>query len=232
MFAKINSIVTYLKYWKPFKKVKKFNKDNGCSLSFFSNVDNTITEGNIFSYGYCNISFSHIGYGTYFGENCRLTNCKIGRFCSISNNVNHIRRKHPLNCVSTSPSFYSSIPGLFNGDLCSFNFNEFEYEENEGEFGLIIGNDVWIGTNVLIKTGVTIGNGAVVGMGSVVTKDIPPYAIVAGNPAKIIRYRFSEEQIKALLEIKWWDWPLEVIKERKDDFNDDIDEFIKKYGKK
>lgn len=92
-----------------------------------------------------------------------------------------------------------------------------------------IGNDVWIGSNVLIKGGVTIGDGAVVGMGSIVTKDVPPYAVVAGNPAKIIKYRCNDEQIKALLRIKWWDWPIELIKERKNDFAN-IDDFIKKYG--
>jgi len=75
----------------------------------------------------------------------------------------------------------------------------------------VIGNDVWIGCNSTILRGVTIGNGAVIGANSLVNKDVPPYAIVVGSPAKIIKYRFDEEIIQALLKIKWWDYPLEII---------------------
>lgn len=81
-----------------------------------------------------------------------------------------------------------------------------------------IGNDVWIGTNASILSGVTIGNGVVIGAGSVVTKDVPNYAIVAGSPARIIKYRFSEEIIQLLNEVCWWDLPISVIKENIDLF--------------
>ena len=74
-----------------------------------------------------------------------------------------------------------------------------------------IGNDVWIGRNAVIKDGVTVGDGAIIGTSAVVTKDVPPYAIVVGVPARIIRYRFSPEIIEALLELRWWDLPLEKI---------------------
>jgi serine acetyltransferase len=77
---------------------------------------------------------------------------------------------------------------------------------------VIIGNDVYIGYNVTILSGVTIGDGAVVGACSVLTEDVPPYAIVAGNPARLIRYRFKEESIQKLLKIRWWDWPEERVK--------------------
>lgn len=91
----------------------------------------------------------------------------------------------------------------------------------------IIGNDVLIMYNAMILSGVTIGDGAIVGAGAVVTKDVPPYAVVAGNPARIIKYRFSEEQIKALLEIRWWDWSDDEIKEFEEYFYD-IGTFISK----
>lgn len=95
----------------------------------------------------------------------------------------------------------------------------------------IIGNDVLIMYNAMVLSGVTIGDGAIVGAGAVVTKDVPPYAIVAGNPAKIIKYRFSEEQIKALLKIRWWDWSDNQIKEFEEYFYD-IDTFILRAFKK
>lgn len=90
---------------------------------------------------------------------------------------------------------------------------------------------MWIGDRVLIIGDVTIGNGAVIGAGSVITKDIPPYAIVVGNPARIIKYRFDENQIQKLLKIKWWNWDIHKIKHNKDWFNKDIDEFINKFYK-
>ena len=93
-----------------------------------------------------------------------------------------------------------------------------------------IGNDVWIGNRATILSGVRIGDGAVVAAGAIVVKDVPPYAIVGGNPAKLIRYRFGEDQICALSRIRWWDWPVEVVKERAADLVD-VPSFIEKYGK-
>lgn len=78
---------------------------------------------------------------------------------------------------------------------------------------MVIGNDVWIGVNACVLSGVRIGDGAVVGACSVVTRDVPPYAIVAGNPARLVRKRFDDETIEELLKIKWWDWDIERIKE-------------------
>lgn len=92
-----------------------------------------------------------------------------------------------------------------------------------------IGNDVWIGTRALIMSGVEIGDGSVIGMGAVVNKNIPPYAIVVGNPARIVDYRFKPEIIEKLIKIKWWNWPDTIIKERLSDFYNDIDIFVNKY---
>lgn len=92
-----------------------------------------------------------------------------------------------------------------------------------------IGNDVLIGAYVVILPGVTIGHGAIIGAGSVVTRDIPPYAIVAGAPAKIIRYRYSEEKIQKLLRIAWWDWDEKKISDNMDDFYGKVDDFIDKF---
>ena len=146
-----------------------------------------------------------MGRYSYCGYHCTLIRCTIGRFCSLADYVTVGLASHPVEWVSTSPAFYQgrdSIPK----DLASL-----EYDASAPETR--IGNDVWIGQNVLIKPGVTIGNGAVVGMGSVVTKDVPPYAMVAGNPARVIRYRFDEEQIARLEASRWWDLEPERLKQ-------------------
>lgn len=93
-----------------------------------------------------------------------------------------------------------------------------------------IGNDVWTGMDVTFLPGVTIGDGAVIAAGSVVTKDVPPYAIVGGNPAKALKYRFTKKQIKKLLKIKWWDWPLWKVYDNIDLIDsENVDEFIEKF---
>jgi len=134
---------------------------------------------------------------SFCGYNCTIINCKVGAFCSIANNVLIGSAKHPMKWVSTSPVFYAGRDSITK---------KFSNHDRGKDLKTIIGNDVWIGEYVLIKEGVRIGDGAVVGMGSVVTKDVPPYAIAAGCPAKIIRRRFDEKIIEKLLKIKWWEF--------------------------
>jgi serine acetyltransferase len=95
---------------------------------------------------------------------------------------------------------------------------------------IIVGNDVWIGAKSTIMSGVNIGNGAVIGSNSTITKDVPPYAIVVGNPGKIVKYRFTEKQIESLLKISWWDWTEDRIKtEAMNMWSNNVDEFIDKH---
>lgn len=145
-----------------------------------------------------------VGRYSYMGKNNSVANTNIGSFCSIASYCAIGGGSHPVDKVSTSPVFYSG-KNIFNK-----NFSAIDVEASKP---VTIGNDVWIGEGVFIKDGVAIGDGAIVGAHSVVTHDVPAYAVVVGAPATIIRYRFSDEQIRKLLELKWWNWPEEKLRE-------------------
>lgn len=102
------------------------------------------------------------------------------------------------------------------------------YPQTHSEEKITIGSDVWIGRNAVLLGNITIGHGAIVGAFSVVAKDVPPYAVVVGNPSQIKRYRFSEDQIQALLKIAWWNWSDDVMQERQEDLKD-VSTFIEKW---
>lgn len=146
---------------------------------------------------------SKINDFTYVNRNSVINNSNIGKFCSIGPNVICGWGIHPTNGISTHPMFYSNKKQ--NGFSFSNNNKIEEFKD------IIIGNDVFIGMNVKILDGVTIGDGAIIGAGAIVTKDIPPFAIAVGNPIKIIKYRFTEEQINRLLILKWWDFSAESL---------------------
>ena len=148
------------------------------------------------------INNSTLGKYSYVSDHTVISHAQIGNFCSISSFCMIGGAGHPVDFASTSPVF------LVGRNAMGTHFAEIAYEPYEK---IVIGNDVWIGTHCLIKSGVTIGDGAVVGMGSVVTKDIGPYEIWAGNPARLIRKRFSEETAQALQNSRWWELPDEVL---------------------
>lgn len=130
----------------------------------------------------------------------KVVNARVGRFCSVGPNaIIGGLGKHPIGYISTHPVFYSLSA------QCGTTFSDKDYF-NESE-KVVIGNDVWIGVNAVILDGVNIGDGAVIAAGAVVTKDVPPYSIVGGVPATVIKKRFSEADIKILLEVRWWFWP-------------------------
>ena len=142
---------------------------------------------------------------SYINRNCTFENTEIGKFCSIGPNVLCGLGSHPIDYLTTYPGMYSNnSSGAF-----SFSKNHIVKEWNKE---VVIGNDVWIGANSLILGGIEIGNGAIVAAGSVVTKNVPPYAIVGGVPAKVIKFRFHENSIKVLLQSEWWNFDFETIK--------------------
>ncbi len=141
----------------------------------------------------CIGKYTSIQNGCVIGRNVK----SIGRFCSIAEQTIIGPNNHPIHELSTSSCFYSPAWGVTESDSRDV-YNGLEHETN-------IGNDVWIGARAVILSGVSVGDGAIVAAGSIVTKDVPPYAIVAGGPARIIKYRFAQQKIAELMILKWWD---------------------------
>ena len=166
-----------------------------------------------------------MGFGSYIGRNCHLVKVKVGRFSSIGSFVRVTNGTHPVSdFVSTHPAFYSTKK------QCGITFvqrDKFVEYVDTSETATVIGNDVWIGDGATILEGVTIGDGAVVAAGAVVTKDVEPYAIVGGVPAKVIKYRFNEEQRAFLRTLQWWHKDIQWIRNNADIF-ENINTLIRK----
>lgn len=165
---------------------------------------------------------SKFGRHSFCGYDCEIINADIGSFCSIANNVVIGGSQHPMEWVSTSPVF------RHGKDSVKTKYYEHMFEDGKTT---TIGHDVWIGRNAIIKQGITIGTGAVIGMGSVVTKNIEPYTIVGGCPAKEIRKRFDESLIFDLIQTKWWDFEDDKLNKYAKFFSDPYT-FIKEVNKK
>lgn len=204
------------------------------NMSIFSNIDfdfiKNITKLKNIKLGNSNIDKEVIiSEGTKFlGKVYCNGNVKIGRYTSINGPNTFILSKiYPIEIGS----FCSIAPGVRIQEyyheyrrITSYYINKhiFNKKENEDIFSkgkILIEDDVWIGANVVILSGIKVGRGSIIGAGSIVTKDIPAYSIVGGNPAKIIRKRFTEEIIIKLEKIEWWNWDIEKIKKNKDFFN-------------
>lgn len=187
-----------------FTKVKAgFHAYQGLNCSY---------EGNNFFDSYSYIDNSQIGYASYVGAYSKIDGAIIGRYTSIGPNVYIVKGQHPTHkFVSTHPAFYSINHVIELSYVEHQLFDEFRYIQDK--ISIKVGNDVWIGDGVKIMEGVTIADGTIVAAGANVVKDTEPYSIVGGNPARPIRYRFNEEQIKFLLDLKWWNKPENWIDE-------------------
>ena len=157
---------------------------------------------------------SVLGDYSYTGYNTVVKSAEIGKFCSISWNISIGGGAHDFHAVTTHPFPYAVKWGMYVTPEKTSYFDE----------PLRIGSDVWIGSNACILRGLTVGDGAVIGAGSVVTRDVPPYAVVVGNPARVLKYRFSEEIIARLLRLKWWNMPDEVLRQHVSVFRGDFTE--------
>ena len=170
---------------------------------------------------------TYLGTGSYVGPGSDIRNSLIGSFSSIGPRTRVVQGLHPTSkFVSTHPSFYSTKCQSGFSFVDSVKFEEEAYTKND--VCVEIGSDVWIGSDVIILAGVTIGDGAIVGTGSLVTKDIEPFAIVRGVPARVSRFRFSTEDIELLNKVQWWKWDNKQLFEVSE-YMVDIEFFKKKF---
>lgn len=168
-------------------------------------IENVYGYGNIELGNYVSIS----GPGTILhSESGKIS---IGSFSSIAENVSIQEFNH----CKDRPTTYAVQYNIFNKQI---------EKDVESKGDIVIEEDVWIGSNVVILSGVTIGHGSIIGAGSIVTKDIPPYAIAVGNPAHVMKYRFSEEKIEFLEQLKWWQWSEEKVKKNAAFFDSNLNE--------
>lgn len=201
----LSPFIWYILNRKYHTQVEEFNT----SFRFRGGYKSMIRKGSEVS------PFVQLGDYSYIsGPGSYVEDAIIGKYCSIARQVIIGVSGHNYEWATTSPIITSSCYQIIRNDI-----------KEPQKPCPIIGNDVWIGMNSIIMRGVTIGDGAVIAAGSIVTKDVPPYAIVGGNPAKIIKYRFSEDQIAKLLSIKWWNWSVDEIRNNSHLFYD-INAFI------
>ena len=180
---------------------------------------------NVFIGAFNNLNNVQIGDFTYIAGKSRIRNAKIGSYTSIAKGLNTGFGTHPTNFFSTSPIFHSSNNVFKKKYILENNFEEFKETK--------IGNDVWIGLNVILMDGVNIGDGSIIAAGSVVTKNVPPYSIVGGVPAKLIKMRFDNDTINVLQNSKWWENdPEEIISKLRDLVGADLDQLKNKLALK
>lgn len=200
-----NPIMVWIKRTIANKLIEREYVRNKLKIGYMCLVQNT-------TFGFCNTIYEKatlvnvaLGDFTYIASGTAIRNTTIGKFCSIGPEILIGLGKHPTSMfVSTHPLFFSTR-GQAQEVFCDCScFNE--------TANIIIGNDVWIGARAIILDGVTIGDGAIVAAGSLVNKDVPPYAIVGGVPAKVIKYRFETFEIEWLLRFKWWDKSIDWLR--------------------
>ena len=211
-----SKIIKYMSFRMLFLQIErqllylKFRKRN-LKLSISCDIRNSKIGKNNFLGENVSLINSTIGDYSYINSNSKVTNTIIGKFCSIGPNVQIVLGSHPSNFVSTHPIFYANNKP-FETFSDGIYFKEYE--------GVVIGNDVWIAEGVLIPGGITIGDGAIITARAVVTKDVEPYSIVGGIPAKHIKYRFDAETINRISHSKWWDWEEKKLRENYRNFHD------------
>ena len=206
-------------------------KQGSNRISYFAKVnENTVLEGNNYIGRWSSTKNTKIGFASYIGSKTKLNNVKIGRYCSIGSNISIIDGKHPTDTfASTHPAFYAVNNASQLKYVTKNKFQEFSFTDENGTV-VEIGNDVWVGNDVRIIGGVKIGDGAVIGSCALVTKDVEPYSIVGGVPAKVIKKRFSDDIISKLLETKWWNKDAEWISSNAEIF-DNVEKLLEELEK-
>ncbi len=211
-------LIEVFKWWFFRGILLKFN-----TLGFQSSIFSFADSESSFD-GFNNLTFGTVVKNTSVGKytyiaGARIQSTRLGRFCSIGprSRIGGLGR-HPTEWISTHPIFFSTLK------QANISFCERDFFDECGEVS--IGNDVWIGANAFVLDGISIGDGAIVAAGAVVTKDVEPYSIVGGVPARLIRYRFTQTQIKSLQEMAWWNWPEDLLRKNAVLFRKPVDETV------
>jgi acetyltransferase-like isoleucine patch superfamily enzyme len=181
-----------------------------CKIDIASQVKGSFFAAGVSTARNCSIIESKVGRYTSIGRNTKVSHADIGSFCAISWDCTINALAHPMERLTVSAFPY--VPHV----------GHFVKQRSQKYNRVVIGNDVWVGAQAIIMPGVIIGNGAVIGAGSIVTKDVQPYEIVVGNPAKHHRWRFSTEIIEILCRLKWWEWPDDKIRHNISLFQEEI----------
>ena len=203
-------------------KVQNSQIGKNCTVGDFTRVVNCILDDYVRLDRNNFILKSNLGSYTYTGKSSVIMHATIGKFCSISWNCTIGPGEHDYNKITSHDFLYNDYNNLRPMK------NPLPYDRYINK--MVIGNDVWIGCNATVLRGVTIGNGAVIGANSLVNKDVPPYAIVAGSPAKIIKFRFPVKTIEKLQKLKWWNFSANFIRDNYSSFiSDNIEDVIKKF---
>jgi virginiamycin A acetyltransferase len=215
----LKRILNKYKFWRLARRLAKYERNilwPGCIIGASSKVTSSQIGNNVVIGKRCLIHGSFIAGDVTIEDNSSLWGpgihviagihtISIGKFCSIAHGVTIQEYNHDHSRTTSYFMHKNVLGGNMRDDIVS-------------RGPIIIGNDVWIGAKATVLSGVTIGTGAVIGANCVIARDVPPYAIMAGNPAKLIRYRFDEKTITELLQSEWWNWTLEKISDRKDFF--------------
>lgn len=209
--------------------IKKYGIPNTCKVWPSKRIGNISCQGYNTIAKDANVYNTSLGFASGISRESEFYNTKIAKYTVLGPRIRIIRGQHPTErFASVHPAFYSLKEQYGFTYTDRQKFDEFRWVDRDNEISVVIGNDVWIGSYVLIMEGVSIGDGAIVAAGAVVTKDVPPYAIVGGVPAKIIRYRFNDEQINDLLDMMWWDKGEAWIKSHAEYF-DNVQRLIEKW---
>lgn len=194
-------------------------------------VDRTsVFEGKNSVAGSCSFLHSEMGYASYVANGTFIRNTKIGKYSCIGKNVRIVDVTHPTRkFVSTHPVFFAKNTVVGSSYVREQKFEELIWNQQDSRFSVIVGNDVWIGDGAMILGGHTVGNGAIIAAGAVVTKDVNPYEIVAGVPARVIGHRFTKDQIDFLEKYQWWNKDEEWIMQNASIF-EDIEKFCNSFS--
>jgi acetyltransferase-like isoleucine patch superfamily enzyme len=204
-------VIGLVKKWWATRALVRAHRGQGLKIGMLSVCENVEFGLNNSVHEFVRLRDCSLGDFSYVANGARVVNVRIGKFTSIGPNSRIGLGTHPVNHLSTHPAFYSAH------QPADRSFARSSFEDSRM---ISIGNDAWIGEGAMIMDGLTIGDGAVVGAGAVVTRDVEPYAIVAGVPARLLRFRFAPDEIAVLRASRWWDRDHEWLRAHAAEFSD------------